>query len=153
MKERKHSNELKECSDYSSKDELLTDKPAMNTLKKTFSAMLSKIPVFARSHAYTSSISDNCSVMSKSSKAWDATSTIDRALFNRGSGKVRRSNNIGRANSTASVNIKNSGILSILLFDKSYLILHYLKVSQERKRSCIFHLKLVKVSLFLMMKK
>ena len=114
----KSSNQLKECSDSSSKDELLTDKPAMNTLKKTFSAMLSKMPVFARSRADTSSISDNCSVMSKSSKAWDATSTIDRALFNRGSGRVRRYTNIGRANSTAFVNIKNSGIRSNSLFDK-----------------------------------
>ena len=89
----------------------------MNTLKKTFSAMLSKMP-FARRRVDTTSISDNCSVMSKSSKAWDATSTIDRALFNRGSGRVRRSTNLGRANSTASVNIKNSGIRSNSLFDK-----------------------------------
>ena len=111
IKERKYSNELKECSDYSSNDELLTDKPAMNTLKKTFSAMLSKMPVFARSRADTSSISDNCSVMSKSSKAWDATSTIDRALY-RGSGRDGRSNNLGRGNSTASVNIKKSGNIS-----------------------------------------
>ena len=39
---RKYSSQLKEYSDYDSRDELLTEKPAMNTLKKTFTAMLSK---------------------------------------------------------------------------------------------------------------
>ena len=107
-KERKYSNQLKECSDYSSKDELLTDKPAMNTLKKTFTSMLSKMP-FARSRADSSSISDNCSVRSKSSKAWDTASTIDRSVFRSGD-RNKRAKNLARANSSASVNIKNSGI-------------------------------------------
>ena len=112
VKERKYSNQLKECSDYSSsRDELLTDKPAMNTLKKTFTNMLSKIP-FTRNRADSSSISDNCSVMSKSSKAWDATSTLGR-LSHMGSRTDKNSTKIGRANSTASVNIKKSGNILI----------------------------------------
>ena len=114
IKERKYSNQLKECSEYSSKDELLTDKPAMNTLKKTFSSMLSRIPTFSRQRADSSSISDNCSVLSRNSKPWDAASTIDRALY--GSRKERKSNNLGRANSSASVNIKSSSNFSYLDF-------------------------------------
>ena len=43
-KERKYSNQLTEFSDNSSKDELLTDKPAMSTLKKTFTAMPCHLP-------------------------------------------------------------------------------------------------------------
>ena len=34
MKERKYSNQLKECSDYSSKEELLTDKPAKDNIQR-----------------------------------------------------------------------------------------------------------------------
>ena len=48
--EKKYSNQLEEISDYSSKEEILSDKPAMNTLKKTFTAMLSRMP-FARNSA------------------------------------------------------------------------------------------------------
>ena len=106
-KERIYSDQLRECSDYTSNDELLNDKPAMNTLKKTFSNMLSKIPVFTRQHADSSSISDNCSVLSRNSKPWDTTSTIDRALY--GHRKDKETRNLGRTNSTASVNIKRSG--------------------------------------------
>ena len=108
-KEKKYSNQLKECSDYASNDELLTDKPAINTLKKTFSNMLSKIPVFARQRADSSSISDNCSVLSRSSKLLDTESRGDR-----------HSRKIDRTNSTASVNIKRSGIqpyIFILIFN------------------------------------
>ena len=40
---RKLSSQMREYSDYDeAKEEMMTDKPAMNTLKKTFTAMLSR---------------------------------------------------------------------------------------------------------------
>ena len=108
MKEMKVSNQLREFSDYSGKDEDDDDKPAINTLKKTFSSMLSKMPGFARQSEDSSSTSDNCSVMSKSSKAWDASSTLGKSLYR----KPKESSALSRANSTASVNIKSSGSFS-----------------------------------------
>ena len=54
-------------SDHSDK---MSDKPAMNTLKKTFTSMLSKVQL-GRSHVDDSSVGDDCSVVDRSSNTND----------------------------------------------------------------------------------
>ena len=54
---------LEEMSDSTSREEDASNKPAINTLKKTFTNMLSKIHL--SSTPDTSSLSDNCSDMFK----------------------------------------------------------------------------------------
>jgi hypothetical protein len=53
---KKCSNQVEEMSDHS---ENMSEKPAMNTLKKTFTSMLSKLQL-GRSHADDSYVGDDC---------------------------------------------------------------------------------------------
>ena len=61
INKQKYSNQMQEHSDYSAKDDKVPDKPAMQTLKKTFTSMLSKLP-FTANHRETSLVSENGSV-------------------------------------------------------------------------------------------
>ena len=101
---------MQEHSDYSAKDDKEPEKPAMKTLKKTFTSMLSKLP-FAANHAETSSVSENGSIKSEISSQKAASSTLERStnqkrLMKKGSG------NLGRAKSASSVNLEHKGINS-----------------------------------------
>jgi hypothetical protein len=65
--DKKYSNQVEEMSDQSDK---LSEKPAMNTLKKTFTSMLSKVQL-GRSQVDDSSVGDDCSVVDRSSNTND----------------------------------------------------------------------------------
>ena len=71
--DKKYSNQVEEMSDYSGK---ISDKPAMNTLKKTFTSMLSKVQV-GRNHVDDSSVDDDCSVVYRTSNTND-TKVLDK---------------------------------------------------------------------------
>ena len=63
---RKYSSQLREFSDYDeAKEEAMTDKPAINTLKKTFTAMLSRIGNSRMMGGTGDTSSDNISVNSR----------------------------------------------------------------------------------------
>ena len=63
---RKYSSQVREFSDYDeAKEEMLTDKPAINTLKKTFTAMLSRIGNSRMMGGTGDTSSDNISVNSR----------------------------------------------------------------------------------------
>ena len=66
MNGRKYSSQLREFSDYDeAKEEMMTDKPAINTLKKTFTAMLSRISNSRMMGGTGDTSSDNISVNSR----------------------------------------------------------------------------------------
>ena len=66
MNGRKYSSQVREYSDYDeAKEEMLTDKPAINTLKKTFTAMLSRIGNSRMMGGTGDTSSDNISVNSR----------------------------------------------------------------------------------------
>ena len=66
MNGRKYSSQVREFSDYDeAKEEMLTDKPAINTLKKTFTAMLSRIGNSRMMGGTGDTSSDNISVNSR----------------------------------------------------------------------------------------
>ena len=66
MAGRKYSSQVREYSDYDeAKEEMLTDKPAINTLKKTFTAMLSRIGNSRMMGGTGDTSSDNISVNSR----------------------------------------------------------------------------------------
>ena len=98
---------MEEHSDYSYKNDKVPDKPAMKTLKKTFTSMLSKLP-FAANNAETSSVSENGSVKSEISGHREAASTLDRASYHKRLMK-KFSGNLGRAHSDSSVNLQHKG--------------------------------------------
>ena len=79
----------------------MTDKPAMNTLKKTFTAMLSRIGNRRMLGGTGDTSSDNISVNSRYSNALETRALADRPFNFR--------NSLSRANSVASVNMKNNG--------------------------------------------
>ena len=108
INKQKYKNHMQERSYYSAKDDEEPEKPAMQTLKKTFTSMLSKLP-FAANYAETSSVSSHR----------EAASTLDRStsqkrLMKKGSG------NLGRAKSASSVNLQHKGINSF-----EYEVIHY----------------------------
>ena len=108
IKQQGYSKKIQEHSDYSDKNDKVTDKPAMKTLKKTFTSMLSKLP-FATNHAETSSESENGSIKSETSGHWEAASTLDRSAYQKRLMK-KGSGNLGRAHSASSVNVEHKGI-------------------------------------------
>ena len=66
MNGRKYSSQLREFSDYDeAKEEMMSDKPAINTLKKTFTAMLSRISNSRMMGGTGDTSSDNISVNSR----------------------------------------------------------------------------------------
>ena len=85
-------------------DDLLTDKPAMNTLKKTFTAMLSRMGSRRRLGGGTGDTSsDNISISSRYSNALETRALADRPF----SARVRAG--LSRASSVSSVNVTNTG--------------------------------------------
>ena len=124
VKGRKYSSQMKEYVEYDGKvsimilqekiknsleqttlqDELLTDKPAMNTLKKTFTAMLSRMGSRRRLGGGTGDTSsDNISISSRYSNALETRALADRPF----SARVRAG--LSRASSVNSVNVTNTG--------------------------------------------
>lgn len=86
----------------SHQDELLTDKPAMNTLKKTFTAMLSRMGSrMAGPGTAGDTSSDNISINSRYSNALETRALADKPF------SMRRA--LSRASSVSSVNVTNSG--------------------------------------------
>jgi hypothetical protein len=73
----------------------------MQTLKKTFTSMLSKLP-FAANNADISSVSENSSIKSETS----GHSTIDKSTYQKRLMK-KGSENLGRARSASSVNLQH----------------------------------------------
>ena len=91
-------------------DDKVPDKPAMQTLKKTFTSMLSKLP-FTVNHAETRSVSENGSVKSETSGHREEISKLDGSTYQE---KLQKngSGNLGREHSASSVNLQNEGTTS-----------------------------------------
>ena len=82
----------------------MTDKPAMNTLKKTFTAMLSRMGSRRRlGGGGGDTSSDNISISSRYSNALETRALADRPF----SSRLRAG--LSRASSVNSVNVTNSG--------------------------------------------
>ena len=89
------------------------EKPAIKTLKKTFTSMLSRIP-FSRNHTDTSSISEYDSDESEMAIQSHEASTLDRSKYRKKQAK-KMSGNLERARSETSVNKTHSGSFEIIV--------------------------------------
>ena len=136
LSKKKSSNKILENNEYSSND---GTKPAIKTLKKTFTSMLSRIP-FSRNHTDTSSISEFDS--DESEMVRNEAGTLDRSNYRRKQAK-KQSGKHERARSETSLNQTHSGALK---HNCSFIISIILQEIPSRKPSCISLLKLGKDS-------